>query len=434
MKKQPPRYYDPLLYFYRRFTLWGLERMLSTRARTGPGNSVAGRLLYVASNTQPYHFNGYSARTQSILKALHQNGTDVVAMTRPGYPWDIGAEGKLPDSDCTEVGGVNYRHVRYPGLFRPFLNYVDRAATAIAGRACAERVTIIHAASNFQNALPALVAARRLGLPFQYEMRGLWELSRASRWPDYPESGHYKFGLACEGLLVRHADRVFAISSALQRYAMARWDVAADRFSLLPNCVEASEFATDSQGFIAPRRIAYAGAMIAYEGLDTLIEAVALIKRNGGVIELLVMGDGEARPALENLSRQLGVTEEVQFLGKLPPLEARERLASCALICIPRKPFEVCRLVPPLKLVEALAMGKPVVVPDLPLFRDELGGVSAGWFFKSGDAEDLSSVLVEALSSPEALQQRGRAGQNHVTTQRRWTDHVQSLTVTSDCE
>ncbi len=49
-----------------------------------------------------------------------------------------------------------------------------------------------------------------------------------------------------------------------------------------------------------------------------------------------------------------------------------------ALVCLPRKPFEVCRIVPPIKLVEALAMAKPVIVPDLPVFRDELGNSGSG--------------------------------------------------------
>ncbi len=428
MKKQPPRYHDPLLFFYRRFTLWMLERMLQQAGQT-VCKPVPGRLLYVASNTRPYHFNGYSARTQSIVTALQTNGVDVRVMTRPGYPWDIGAEGLLPQSDTTLLDGVTYRHVRQPGLLRPFLSYVDQAASAVARLALAEQVAVIHAATNFQNAMPALLAARRLGLPFQYEMRGLWELSRASRWPTYAASGHYKFGLACEGMLVRHADKVFSISDALKRFAAQRWAVPEDRFVLLPNCVEPAEFATPDPAVVMPRRIGYAGALVAYEGLDTLIEAVALLKQEGVAVELNVMGDGAARAQLQAMVDQLDVADRVRLLGKIAPDEARQRLTSCALICIPRKPFEVCRLVPPLKLIEALAMGKPVVVPDMPLFRDELGSDQTGWFFRPGDAGDLSKVLSEALSSPQELVRRGKLGREYATSSRRWGDHVSALVV-----
>lgn len=110
-----------------------------------------------------------------------------------------------------------------------------------------------------------------------------------------------------------------------------------------------------------------------YEGLDTLIDAVDILVRSGSSVRVVIIGDGEARPQLETRVQRLGLSERIYFSGKMPPDAAREKLARCALVCIPRKPFKVCEIVPPIKLVEALAMGKPVIVPDLPVFRDELG-------------------------------------------------------------
>lgn len=348
-------------------------------------------------------------------------------MTRPGYPWDI-VEGALPAvARSTRVETVEYAHARDASLFRPFLLYVRQAARAIASHARVERVAVIHAATNFQNALPALLAARRLGVPFQYEMRGLWELTRASRWPGYERSGHCAFGLACEGMVVRHADKVFAISALLQQDAEARWGVSASRFALLPNCVDPARFEPADAAAVVPKRIGYAGSLMGYEGLDTLIEAVARLVGRGCRVELEIMGDGEARTALEALVQARAVGDHVRLLGKVPPEVARERLAACALVCIPRKPFEVCRLVPPIKLVEALAMGKPVIVPDLPLFREELGPEPAGWFFRPGDVDDLARVIETALSDPDRAQRLGRLGRDYAIAQRSWRRYVPLL-------
>lgn len=66
-----------------------------------------------------------------------------------------------------------------------------QASRVIADTARIENVSQIHAASNHFNALPALLAARMLGIPFHYEMRGLWELTRASRQPWYENSARF---------------------------------------------------------------------------------------------------------------------------------------------------------------------------------------------------------------------------------------------------
>ena len=108
----------------------------------------------------------------------------------------------------------------------------------------------------------------------------------------------------------------------------------------------------------------------------------------------------------------------------MPPEAAREILSRSALVCIPRKPFKVCEIVPPIKLVEALAMAKPVVVPDLPVFRDEMGKDPAGWFFKAGDPVDLARVIESALADEKALLAMGARAREYATTKRRWCDFL----------
>jgi len=94
------------------------------------------------------------------------------------------------------------------------------------------------------------------------------------------------------------------------------------------------------------------------------------------------------------------------------------------MVCIPRKPFQVCEIVPPIKLVEALAMGKPVIVPDLPVFRDEMGNNPAGWFFKAGDAKDLARVIDGALADRAALVVLGARAREYASRRRCWRDFI----------
>lgn len=397
-----------------------LRRLVVTRQYVPDPNSM----LYVAASALPYHVSGYTTRTHEVVRALGMAGAKVHPMTRPGYPAD--RQDRLCDATASEtnVGDVRYQHASAPANNRPVLFYAAQAAQSVANLARQHKVAVIHAASNHVNALPALLAARALGIPFQYEMRGLWELTRISHMPKFETGQGFKQGLQLEGLVARHADRLFVISEQLGRYAQNRWDVSAERMFLLPNCVTPDRFAVTDHSAIEACSIGYAGSLIGYEGLDTLIEAVHLLAQQRVWVKVTIIGDGEARQALEAQVLQLGLTDRIAFLGKMPPDAARAALGACALVCIPRKPFKVCEIVPPIKMVEAMAMGKPVIVPDLPVFRDELGENPTGWFFRAGDSSDLALAIEKAFSDQGALQEMGLQARAYAVAQRSWEKFV----------
>ncbi len=415
---------SPLSWLHRGLTL-RLLRLLLNRTKTGCTAAPApGRILYVAASCRPYHITGYTSRTHELLRALKESGADLRVVTRTGYPWDRRDRLCPPETEKTQLDGIAYNHFHNPGNNRFTAVYAAQASKVLEQYAREERVACIHAASNHVNALPALIAARRLGIPFQYEMRGLWELSRSSRIPSFKDSHNYRLGLELEGLVAAHADRVFVISEQLGRYAQNHWGIPQARLRLLPNCVDGRRIILNINAKADPDSIGYAGTFIAYEGLDTLIQAVGKLTREGRHISLHLVGDGEARQELVALTVKLGLEKVVRFHGRVSPEEARAHISRCALVCIPRKPFAVCEIVPPIKLAEALALEKPVVVPDLPVFRDELGSQPAGWFFRSGDACHLAEILASALSAPERLASLGKQGRKYILEHRQWQRFV----------
>lgn len=415
---------EPLLAMSRRLTVYALEYKLKRRPRGMPFVGDRDSMLYVAASALPYHTSGYTTRTHEVVRALAAAGGRVYPLTRPGYPGD--RMDRLTDVSGgeTQVADVRYLHASAPFNNRPVLMYALQAASVVARLAMQHRVSVIHAASNHVNALPALLAARQLGIPFQYEMRGLWELTRISRMPEYEGRQGFAQGLELEGLVARYADKLFVISEQLGRFARDRWGVAAERMHLLPNCVDPERFSPSAPEEIDMDTIGYAGSLIGYEGLDTLIDAVGQLIGEGRAVRVEIVGEGEARPALEAQVRRLGLSEQIHFLGRTSPEQARRTLGHCALVCIPRKPFKVCEIVPPIKLVEALAMGKPVIVPDLPVFRDEMGLNPAGWFFRAGDSVDLARTIDAALSDRGTLAALGGRAREYAATQRRWREFV----------
>jgi glycosyltransferase involved in cell wall biosynthesis len=415
---------EPYLAMSRALTATMLEHKAKRRASAMPFVADPKSILYVAASALPYHTSGYTTRTHEVIRAIASVGARVHALTRPGYPNDRHDRLSNAETHETQVGDVRYLHAAGPRNNRPVLFFATQAAHVIAQRAMQHKVAVIHAASNHVNALPALLAARQLGIPFQYEMRGLWELTRISRTPRFEARQGFKQGLQLEGLVARNADKVFVISKQLGRYARDRWGIPEERIFLLPNCVDPARIVPLESHTVDPHTIGYAGSLLTYEGLDTLIDAVDVLARRGHPVKVELVGDGEARPALEAQVRQLGLSERIRFHGRVSPDKAREAVGRFALVCIPRKPFKVCEIVPPIKMVEALAMGKPVIVPDLPVFRDEMGPNPAGWFFKAGDAMQLAETIETALADREALTSLGERAREYACTQRCWRDFV----------
>jgi glycosyltransferase involved in cell wall biosynthesis len=445
-KKQIIFFLEPFRAVYRWVTVLLIQNMLRNAPNKVGMAPVAlksnpNAILYVAASSLPYHVSGYTNRTHAVLKALDQGGMQVIALTRPGYPWDRSDRLLDEPSPDTLWDSVQYAHLPSPSHHRPLALYVRQASRQITQFALERQVGCIQAASNHVNALPALIAAKALGIPFFYEMRGLWELTRSSRVAGFEHSQGFQQGLELEGLVAGNADRLYVISEQLARFAMGKWGIEGNKIALLPNCVCPEDFPLPDAAAIEPNTIGYAGSILDYEGLDVLLHAMALLQAQGIKIGLRVIGDGETLVDLKDLAQQLGITGQVRFYGRLPPNEARAEIARCTLVCLPRKPFAVCELIPPIKLVEALAMAKPVIVPNLPVFWDELhagmppedidephGAVSVpGWFFKAGDASDLARAIASAFADTNGLALKSLLARSHASEHRNWQSYVADI-------
>ena len=522
------------------FTFYKLNKLVKQKTnRVVLGNFLPKEenFLYVPASCLPYHISGYTTRTHEILKALANATGDIsrtniettnsyenvssnttnhkfldgkiFVLTRTGYPWDRKDSLVYPDAgkDYNILDGIRYDHLKTPKNSKLTALYAEEASLEFEKYIVKKHISCVHAASNHVNALPALIAAKRLGISFQYEMRGLWELTRISRQPEFAKSHNFKLGLDLEAFVAKHADRVFVISNQLSLYIQKNWGIPKEKIFLLPNCADVDKLKPDtsieenskeksdltiedcdtesallskdlsslssdvnneknSENFIYATSkivIGYAGSLIVYEGLQTLLKAMdILVNRKNMNIHLNIIGDGEYRNTLEELARSLGLNNNVTFFGRLSPLEAKNKQDECSLICIPREPFEVCQIVPPIKLVEAMAKGKCVVVPDLPVFVDELSIVdnvtnnkaldsnslsisnsnfessskvgsakqlsleelsnndSGCIFFRSGNFENLAEVLANHLSNLDELVKRGIKAREYAIKNRQW--------------
>ena len=147
--------------------------------------------------------------------------------------------------------------------------------------------------------------------------------------------------------------------------------------------------------------VMYVGRLASLKRVDELIQAMALIKEQD--IRLMIVGGGPERERLELLSRKLGVDNRVTFAGRVGDEELPDYYAACDAWATASRHEGFC-----VPIVEAMAAGKPVIVPSVAAMPETAG--EAGLMYKAGDVESLGRMITWLISDRELYDARsGRA-------------------------
>jgi glycosyltransferase involved in cell wall biosynthesis len=393
--------------------------------------------LAVLSQSLPLRSGGYATRTHGVLTGLVARGWDVEAVTRRGFPYD-----RWPTSDprtvapFDEVDGVRYHRLLDDGIRRypqyPLREYVGAMADGVVDIAARQRASLVHASSFYVTGLAAASAARRLGLPFIYEMRGLEDLMRVSLDPHFTDTDRYRFLEHVETEVCLEADKVLVITEALRR-EMARRGVPEERMVVLPNGVHVADFAPRERdahleaelGVQGVPVIGYAGGLVHYEGLELLFEAAARLKAAGVAFRVVVVGDGPHERVLRAEAERLRLGDVVTFTGRVAHDVVQRYLSLFDITPFPRLPLPVCELISPMKPFEAMAMRKAVVVSSVDALTEIVADERTGLVFAKGDADSLAATLRRLIDDPDLRARLGSAGYEWVRTERDWSTVTQ---------
>ncbi len=145
------------------------------------------------------------------------------------------------------------------------------------------------------------------------------------------------------------------------------------------------------------------GRLTAVKGQDVLIRAVYELKQAGEDVFLVILGEGERRGDLEQMAYRLEVSGNIRFLGWRPGVAAV--MASFDIFCLPSLNEGMGKVV-----VEAMAMGLPVVASDVGGIRDLVRNGENGLLVLPGDAKALAGALAILCRDPEKRRLMGATG------------------------
>tara|TARA_B110001452_G_scaffold267604_1_gene278399 strand:+ start:4802 stop:10123 length:5322 start_codon:yes stop_codon:yes gene_type:complete len=405
----------------------------------GPLSSISSlkpkknQILYLAHMALPFESAGYCTRTHGLLTNLSQINPNIAIQTRLGYPLDKGKLKHLTDADVKEtfkIDGMKYNyHTSLDEGIRDADEraYIERASMALIEQARSVRPTLIQAASNHVNGAIGLRTARALNLPFIYEVRGLWHMSRVARQPHFIHHAEYKAMDEAEIAVCFEADMVLAITHAVRYYLIER-GVDAERILVLPNGVDTQRFVPIKQDQDLRKElqigegtvIGYVGSFVKYEGLDLLIEAFAKLSANRSDVYLLLVGDGQIRNDLESLVDELDLRNQVKFTGRVPHDDVNRYHSIIDIAPFPRTPDIVCEFISPLKPFESMAMGQVVVGSNVAALREIIVDGEHGRLFNKGDSHHLVEVLESIVDNPKEMARLKASGLAWVKEYRDW--------------
>lgn len=390
---------------------------------------------YCLHNTLPYNSGGYATRSHGLAKGLQLLGFDIQIISRLGYPRDLSSfKNSSSVEELPEIEVIE--DLTYYRLFTdinkygvvPLEKYLKEYGEALFNLAKNLNITILHGASNFMNGIAANYAARKLGIKSIYEVRGLWEITRMSRQPEWENSEHFNMIKRLETEAALNADAVITITSALKNEMIAR-GVPENKITVVSNGVHTDRFVPKKRVKVLEKKLGYKnkivigfiGSIVNYEGLEYLVEAAKILKdKNIKNFAVMIVGDGAVLDDIKKLVKRLKVEDIFTFTGRVPHEEVEDYYSLVDIAPFPRKGLPVCEMVSPIKPFEAMSMAKAVVASNVAALEEIVQEGKTGLLFKKDNPNDLARVLLKLIQDENLRKRLGKNAREWVEKEKDW--------------
>jgi len=387
------------------------------------------KILHILDHSLPLH-SGYVFRTMGILGAQRRRGWETVHLTSPKHTLDAPRE--------EQIDGWHFYRTA-PAA--PSLGQLPVARELAQMRATARRLEevvdqvrpdVLHAHSPVLNAFPALMDGRRHGLPVVYEIRAFWEDAAVDHGTGSAMGPRYHATRLLETKAMRRANAVTTICEGLRRDILAR-GLPANKVTVIPNAVDverlqpsqaADPALVERLGLADAEVIGFIGSFYNYEGIDLLLAAAARAAVARPKLKVLLVGGGPGNERLRAKTVELGITERVNFAGRVPQEDVGRYYDLIDVLVYPRYPIRLTEIVTPLKPLEAMATGRIVLASDVGGHKELIADGKTGFLFEAGSVDRLTDALHDVFDRRSEWPAIRVEGRTFVEVERTWDRSV----------
>ena len=161
--------------------------------------------------------------------------------------------------------------------------------------------------------------------------------------------------------------------------------------------------------------LGFVGSIFPWHGVDIIIKSVHELQRQGIHAEALVVGDGEIVPELKLLAFQLGVSQEVHFIGSVSHPDTFVYTKLCDILVMPRSNAYGS----PVKIFEYALVAKPCIVPETSPVTEVMDDGVHGWVIKP-EVRDMIQAVIEIVKNRQHAMTVANTWRNKVLNEHTW--------------
>jgi PEP-CTERM/exosortase A-associated glycosyltransferase len=376
--------------------------------------------------------SGYAIRSRNLISAQHGTGEAIEVVTGPLHEMDD------PNATDLVLDGVQYFRTpvkegfarsamreRWPLLREhQVVRMLRQRLLEIMNQ---ENIDIVYAHSPALCGLAALQAARKQGLPFIYEIRAFWE-DAASQNKKSSGSLRGRLTNQLETYVAREANAVAAIAKPMLHDLKSR-GIASDKLFHVPNGVDTRRLQPQLRDDALANELAltdrpvfgFFGSLYKYEGVSWLIRAAAKLRDRGHKFSLLIIGRGEDQPAILDAIQNCDASAYTRTIDHVPHEQIAKYYSVIDIAVYPRQRLRLTDLVTPLKPLEAMALGKPVLASSVGGIQELVENERTGLLFEPESVDDFCRQAERMLTLPTLRHRLSAEGRRFVERERDWT-------------
>jgi len=246
----------------------------------------------------------------------------------------------------------------------------------------------------------------------------------------------YRIQVWLEKLSYRLADVVMATNESYARLAITRGGKKPENVFVVRNGPDLDVFKevppVPALKYGKQYLVGYVGTMSIQEGLDILLDVAEYVKKNGRTdVHFTCVGGGPGLNSLRKMVQEKQLEDTVNFTGRVPDKDLLEVLSTADVCVNPDKPCEMNDISTMIKIMEYMALGKPIVQFDLKEGRFSAQEASL-YADNANQVPDFASKILWLLENPSAREKMGAVGRARVEQELAWEHSVGNLLAAYD--
>lgn len=330
----------------------------------------------------------------------------------------------------------------YPFLFqgKGFLGYIFEYGYSLISMLLLtlyvfirEGFDIIHAANPPDTAVFIAVFYKLFGKRFIFDHHDLAPEIFMVRFSNQKKLNKlvYQLLIELERLSCKFADHMIATNQSFKTIEMERHHVPGDRITVVRNGPDLDRLkpVAPLPGIQQPGKtiIVYLGIMGFQDGVENLLNALHLLsnKFNRNDFYCVIAGEGDALPSLKMQAELLGLNKYILFTGFIEPENVSQYISSAEICVAPEPSNSLNDRSTIIKILEYMALSKPIVAFDLPEHR--VSAQDAALFASPGNDLEFAQNIITLMDNPLKRNKMGQAGRARIEKELAWSHQRKRL-------